>query len=751
MESESELNRASIFSTARNRWLAWFGSHTPSWIETLISPSGIHNYLSSHVFTPFESLFLSNGLRFIPSPSPSQLTVFTNQYTKDLRRGWPRFSRFLLNQLAHDSNNNSPTAEIFIPKFAIASTPTLNSNFRRSELERYQPQNLAVIEDYEKRTRTLLDSSLYNQSHIHTLFKQHRPNISPVEQLFLQRLMSDPSITIKPADKNLGMVMVDTAWYNDEVKKMISDKVTYERYEYRSDKKNRLYSIPSALQSLLKILCPKLAQLARLHTSTLEAWHPQSASQMLRFLTGKISEKTAALPGIYLLIKVHKAKGLCGRPIVPSTRWITTPASILVDHLLQAVLKDARIPWIVKDTKSFVVELESTRMSNQNGVFVTADIASLYTNIDTKMGLQCVQDFLILQQVPLERQRLIMDLLRFVMENSYLTFKDLVYHQKDGTAMGTSVAPTYANIVVYMLERKVITEFGDRLYFYRRFLDDVIVYLCPSISAAFKLRMNSLHPKLLFEFVDSTDDAAFLDLCLIKGLRFRSQGLFDLRVHQKKMNLYLYIPYRSFHTEAAKRSFIQTELMRYIRNSSDKESYLELKTLFYSRLRDRGYPTSFLMSIFNSIFYADRPFFLYPAAQLLDHPLLLIRPPVSFCLQRKLTRMLAENIQGQSSKKQSLPVFVIPYSPLSAAVPTRIILCRHWEYLCTALPLPRPLIAYESLPNLVKQLVYMKAKKEEEQRNKLKSQLPSVQLSIASLFARRPSIIASRPRLVSTL
>ena len=40
------------------------------------------------------------------------------------------------------------------------------------------------------------------------------------------------------------------------------------------------------------------------------------------------------------------------------------------------------------------------------------------------------------------------------------------------------------------------------------------------------------------------------------------------------MNLYLYIPYNSFHTDAMKRSFIQTELMRYIRNSSDRRGLL---------------------------------------------------------------------------------------------------------------------------------------------------------------------------------
>ncbi len=711
-------------------------------METLISPSGIHNFLSTHVFSPLERLFLSNGLRFIPTPSTSRsltVTVFQKQYLTDVERGWPRFSRFLLNQLAHQSTQDPLIAKSYLSKFKVTSTPTLESAWRRSQLRVDHPNDLAVIEDYEARTLTLLNQTLDRESQPTTTTISNRKNTTKDEQLFIQRLMSDPSITIKPADKNLGMVMIDTNWYVDELKRMLKDTITYQRYEYRIGKQLRSpYSTIDALTTLVKKLTPQLESLAQRHSSTLEAWYPLHSSQMLRYLVEGVPKKNARIPSIYLLIKVHKPKGLCGRPIVPSTHWITTPASKLVDHLLQQILRDARIPWIVKDTKSFVVELESTPMQNQHGVFITADIASLYTNIDTEMGLHLVEEFLVLEQVPAERQRLIMDLLRFVMKNSYLTFLDLVYHQIDGTAMGTSVAPTYANIVVYMLERKVIHHFGDAIYLYRRFLDDVIVYLDPLVADRLKVAMNDLHCKLHFDFIDSTDDASFLDLLIHKGDRFRTVALFDLKVHQKKMNLYLYIPYHSFHTDAAKRSFIQTELMRYIRNSSDQQSYLNLKSLFYARLRDRGYPTRFLSVIFDSIFYCDRPYFLSPSVDLPNHPLLPIQPPRSSCLVRKLEQLQNERGGGLTTKVDTPPVFVIPYSPLSAVLPTRSLLCRHWEYLCTALPLSRPIIAYESLPNLGKQLVYTKSKREAESRAAAALPVRSIQPSFSTFFTRPP-------------
>jgi len=330
-----------------------------------------------------------------------------------------------------------------------------------------------------------------------------------------------------------------------------------------------------------------------------------------------------------------------------------------------------------------------------------------------------------------------MSLLAFVMKNSYLRFRDQIYHQIDGTAMGTACAPTYANIVVYMLEKNVISDLAGRVHLYRRFLDDVFAYLDADVAAEFTVRMNSLHPKLRFEFVSHPSDASFLDLRIHKGSRFTSSAVFDLSVHQKKMNLYLYIPFRSFHTDAMKRSFIQTELMRYIRNSSDAADYMKLKHIFYSRLRDRGYPASFLLPIFNTIFYADRHLFLWPSATLHEHP--QIHSARSLCLQRRIQRWE----KTRSATETSAPlVFVIPYSPLSRLLSTRRILSHQWAQVRDALgepSLPQPIIAYQSAPSLVKTLVFQRARKLEEARKAQSAPpaAPSQQLSLLPFLQAR--------------
>jgi hypothetical protein len=511
---------------------------------------------------------------------------------------------------------------------------------------------------------------------------------------------------------------------------MLSDRVTYKPFNML-DANGR----PCSLHKLQDRIFKELKAIASTHQRTLESWHPQLADQALKYLTQATTSEQCKVPDIYLLIKVHKVSGLSGRPIVPSTNWLTTPASVLVDHLLQQVFRDARIEHIVKDTKSFINELEETTVPTRYGIFVTADIASLYTNIDTELGLSLVRRFLHEQCIPASRIDLIMSLLHFVMTNSYLRFRDQIYHQIDGTAMGTACAPTYANIVVYMLEKDVIAALAGRVHLYRRFLDDVFAYVEPSAVQEFMARMNGLHPKLRFEFVSHPTEASFLDLRIHKGHRFTSSTRFDLCVHQKKMNIYLYIPFRSFHTDAMKRSFIQTELMRYIRNSSDVADYIQLKHVFYQRLRDRGYPAAFLQPIFNNIYYADRSLFLWPSTTLHLHP--RINTARSLCLQLRIRRWE----QARSTEHSAVPlVFVVPYSPLSRLLSTRRILAGQWQQARDALgepSLPLPIIAYQSAPSLVKTLVFQRARKLEEARKAQSSApaaAPSQQLSIQAFL-----------------
>jgi hypothetical protein len=720
--------------SAYDRWLTWFGQRTPAWLDSLIRCTGIHDYLTSFTLSPMERQFLANGLRFICTPPKTHYPTFLSHYLDDQTRGWERFSRTLASRLLFQQDDERPR----LAKFTLKGKHThFMSQLEDSHRDDDIGAELQLLDKYRELTRPILQRAVEHEHH-RALVQHQRQNCTREEITFIHRLMSEPSVTCKPADKNLGLVLVDTTWYDSEMKRMLSDTNTYVKFHNKRTVKGK--QVKYTLEQLKSDLIDELRSLGKRHATTLTEWYTLYADQILKFLNSRINKTSAAIPGIYGLVKVHKPR-LSMRPIVPCTRWITTPASVVVDHLLQEILRAATIPWIVKDTKSLVNELEGTVLPSRDGVFVTADIASLYTNIDTDLGLRLVHQFLEEQQIDKDRVRLIMDLLSFVMRNSYLSFKDTVYHQVDGTAMGTACAPTYANIFVLVLERAVIAAFGKAIHLYRRFLDDVFAFIESSHVEAFQVQMNSLHPKLKFEFVTHETEATFLDLLIHKGRRFQEHAIFDLRCHQKSMNLYLYIPWTSFHTEAAKKSFIQTELMRYIRNSSDREDYLQIKRVFFDRLRDRGYPHSFLTPLFNEIFYADRLYFLYPSNMLLDHPTIHARPPLSTCLLKRLARAANAGTESQ----QDPPVFVVPYTPLSRVVPTRAVLSHHWWLLQAQAgsSIPRPIIAYQSYPSLMSKLVFQKAKRMEELRLSKFKPIKAIQSTLNFARVRDSTAVAA--------
>lgn len=659
-------------------------------------------------------------MRFICTPPKTSYQHSLRHYLEDEASGWKRFKRSLISKVTRYDDTSTQQEDYYLPKFAVKSRIG-NSSFAEHDNRLHSNADMFQLDQYLSLTERSLKHSVMHLHH-KALAESIPRNHSTANLKFLRQLQADDLITIKPADKNLGMAMVDTEWYNNELKRMLADKVTYQRVSEKE------------IKQLSASLIKDLHKLVKCYEGTIHTWRPNHADQIIKYLKDQIKKDDTVIPAIYLLIKVHKSS-LCGRPIVPCTKWVTQSAAVVVDDLLQEIVTAANIPWLVKDTKSFVNELESIVLPTKDGIFVTADIASLYTNIDTKMGLQLVEKFLIWQHIDHDRIEFIMALLKFVMNNSYLVFRDTFYKQIDGTAMGTPPAPVYANIVVFMLERSVLEEFQHSLHLYRRFLDDIFAYIDAAQRECFEQRMNSLHPKLKFEFTHHCTEAAFLDLHIYKGERFQQQSIVDLRVHQKKLNMYLYIPFRSFHTTAMKKAFILTELMRYIRNSSSFNEYMDLKSKFYQRLRDRGYPNRFLDEIFNSILYHDRRFFLMPSSILRDAIQSSPQPPVSSCLLKRIARQAR---QTQITAQESTPpVFIIPYSPLSHFVPTRKVLLKFWE-MFQHLRIPRPIIAYQSCPSLMRILVFQKTRKmEQERKKKLFAPIKAKQQSLSSYFGPR--------------
>jgi len=292
---------------------------------------------------------------------------------------------------------------------------------------------------------------------------------------------------------------------------------------------------------------------------------------------------------------------MAGRPIAASHSYITRPISIFVDELVKPSIA---MPTVLRDSGELIQCLETFELP-ANCFLVTADVSSLYPNIDTKKAIIALD--LLLREAKVAQTPLLVQFTRLILENNFIKseFSADIYHQNFGIAMGTPFAVTAANAFMYYHERDIVETFSRYLPLYKRFIDDIfVIWDGPrEILLEFLHAINTKDERIKITYEISESKISFLDLLL-----FKVDGCATLHysTFQKPLNKYLYIPYESFHPNSNKKAFIKGELMRYARNSSAFHSFSETRLLFWKRLRLRGYPAKFLLPIFREINYSNR-------------------------------------------------------------------------------------------------------------------------------------------------
>ena len=94
----------------------------------------------------------------------------------------------------------------------------------------------------------------------------------------------------------------------------------------------------------------------------------------------------------------------------------------------------------------------------QTCILASIDVSSLYTNIPHLEGREAVTKKLSLNQdpPPLQPQLVVIgELIDIVLQNNVFKFNDKLYLQKQGTAMGTKMAPSYANLFMGKMEKQL--------------------------------------------------------------------------------------------------------------------------------------------------------------------------------------------------------------------------------------------------------------------------------------------------------
>ena len=262
--------------------------------------------------------------------------------------------------------------------------------------------------------------------------------------------------------------------------------------------------------------------------------------------------------------KVHKDPWKTP-PIVCCVGTFMNDWSKWLDFWLQKL--KTKVPTYVKDSQQIVDETKALKLP-PNSLLFAIDANSMYNNIDTKHAIKVMgwwlNDLARKKELPegfsLEA---VLSAMRKIMHENLFGWGDIFFKQLIGTAMGMSVAVMWATLYfTYHKVHTLIPKHGKHLLYFRRFIDDICGVWTGNTTTEWKAFQDDVNNFgiLTWDIIDVTPSTTvnFLDLTLTI-----EDNHIITKTFQKKMNLYLYIPFASAHPTGCIKGTVYGLIRRY--------------------------------------------------------------------------------------------------------------------------------------------------------------------------------------------
>ena len=179
-----------------------------------------------------------------------------------------------------------------------------------------------------------------------------------------------------------------------------------------------------------------------------------------------------------------------------------------------------------------------------------------------------------------------MDLARIVLTSNNLTFNGKHYVQIMGTAIGTKMAPSYANIFMGKLESDLLERAPKKPILWRRFIDDIFFVWTEGEESLgeFMEFMNSFHDTIKFTFSRSSEKVNFLDVTVVFN-----NGIVSTDVYSKPTDKHQYLFHTSCHPRSCKKGIPFGQALRIRRICSSNNFFEKRVSELSNYLVERGY------------------------------------------------------------------------------------------------------------------------------------------------------------------
>ena len=520
--------------------------------------------LSNRTLNSTENNLLNKGLNFCPTPGEPNMG--------EIRRDLDKFHRSLRidcwlhkkGQQPHTLNQIGPFDNVRDIKIKSQSTWEPPSG----------PPNLEYI--ISTNEMGILSEKIH---------KTCTPNVTKLDRKCLSDLANDQSIVIKKADKGGAIVIQNRTDYIAEGERQLSDGKFY-----------RALDQDPTLEHNVKI------------KNQLDMM--QKRGEITKKLRDFLYLENPRTPELYLLPKIHKnTQPPPGRPIISANNSPTERISAFVDTFLRPIVAEGKS--YIKDTSDFINKLSSIGTIQESSLLVSLDVTSLYTNIPNKEGINATHQALLANRglVNNPSNLSLAELLSLVLTLNNFKFNETNYLQIGGTAMGTRLAPSFANIYMNHFEETHVYTYPFKPTAWFRYIDDIFMIWDYGSSDldTFIDYLNSCNDNIKFSSEISETELNFLDVTVkVKNQRLTT----DLYTKPTDRNTYL--PYNSAHPKHCVKGLPYGQFLRIRRICSENEDYIQHATKKAAQLIQRGYPKERLVESSIKAYNQDRDSLLKP-------------------------------------------------------------------------------------------------------------------------------------------
>lgn len=425
-------------------------------------------------------------------------------------------------------------------------------------------------------------------------------NLTRREKQGLRWLQNQEDLLVVSADKNMGLCVIDRSEYDKRIT-------------------NELNQTPDAFQpmntSIEELTSKRLIQMDKIIF----------LFKMIKVDIGGVKlaqyiEETARPPFSLSIIqgmpKVHKP-GERMRLIYPFNKHPLSRLHQFIAKSLEPIV--LRLPSVITHVME-VINQVSQKEFPADTLFCTADIKSMYPNIDRKCALKMAQ--IALQSTEFDCFNKYSDwnwrqLLEISYQDLEFSFQNKLFQHTKGVLMGSPAGPQLAMIYLHQIIRSKWERIQPTIFFGGFYFDDALFIFKPSINkqqakdtlnhllncSSLKFDEDSFNILTVNEMLQQ--DFNFLDISITTTQEQESFRC-HTKVYCKPMGLYQYVHWKSAHPPSLKRGIIKGEIIRRLRLTDRLEDWWKTCMDLTNKFVQRGYPKSIIEKIKDSINFNQR-------------------------------------------------------------------------------------------------------------------------------------------------